>query len=78
MDIWTAMSYLAAVTNAQGWSPTLGQCAAAIPYRPPIQQAKIAATVDSLSGGRLMIGVGTGYNERELRRWAWTSTSGVT
>ncbi len=66
MDIWTAMSYVAAVTNIQGWAPTLGQCAAVIPYRPPVQQAKIAATVDSLSGGRLMIGAGTGVVENEF------------
>ncbi len=61
MDIWTAMTYVAAVTNAQGWKPTLGQCVCVIPYRPPIQQAKVAATIDSLSGGRLMIGAGSGY-----------------
>ena len=67
MDIWTAMSYVAAVTNIQGWSPTLTQGIVVIPYRPPIQQAKIAATVDSLSGGRLLMGVGSGYNENEFQ-----------
>lgn len=66
MDIWTAMAYVAAVTNVQGWHPTLGQCAVVIPYRPPVQQAKIAATVDSLSGGRLLIGAGTGVVESEF------------
>ena len=66
MDIWTAMSYVAAVTNMQGWAPTLGQCVCVIPYRPPIQQAKVAATVDSLSGGRLLIGAGTGYVANEF------------
>lgn len=65
MDIWTAMSYVAAVTNVQGWRPILSQSVCVIPYRPPIQQAKIAATVDSLSGGRLLIGAGSGYNENE-------------
>ena len=67
MDIWTAMSYVAAVTNIQGWLPTLSQNVVVIPYRPAIQQAKIAATVYSLSGGRLMIGAGSGYNENEFR-----------
>ena len=66
MDIWTAMSYAAAVTNIQGWSPILGQCVVVIPYRPPIQQAKIIATLDSLSKGRVMIGAGTGYNPEEF------------
>ncbi|MFN8556752.1 MAG: hypothetical protein U0531_05180 [Dehalococcoidia bacterium] len=40
------MSYVAAVTNMMDWAPTLGQCVCVIPYRPPIQQAKVAATVD--------------------------------
>ena len=66
MDMWTTMSYVAAVTNIQRWNPTLAQSVCVIPYRPPIQQAKIAATVDSLSGGRLQIGAGTGYNEQEF------------
>ena len=66
MDIWTAMSYVAAVTNIQGWKPILTQSVCVIPYRPAIQQAKVAATVDSLSGGRLMLGVGSGYNENEF------------
>ena len=67
MDIYTAMAYIAAITNAQGWKPILTQSVVDIPYRPAIQQAKIAATVDSLSGGRLMIGAGAGYVEEEFR-----------
>ena len=66
MDIWTAMSYVAAITNIQDWKPILTQAVCVIPYRPGIQQAKVAATVDSLSGGRLMLGVGSGYNENEF------------
>ena len=66
MDEWTAMSYVAAITNIQGWKPILTQQVCVIPYRPPIQQAKIAATVDSLSGGRLMVGAGSGYQEFEF------------
>lgn len=66
MDIWTAMSYVAAITNIQGWKPILTQSVCVIPYRPAVQQAKVAATVDSLSGGRLMLGVGSGYNENEF------------
>ncbi|MSQ22153.1 MAG: LLM class flavin-dependent oxidoreductase [Dehalococcoidia bacterium] len=67
MDIWTAMTYVAAVTNMQGWKPILTQSVCVIPYRPPIQQAKVAATLDSLSGGRLIVGAGSGYNELEFR-----------
>ena len=67
MDIWTAMSYIAAITNTQGWKPILTQSVVVIPYRPAVQQAKVAATVDSLSNGRLMIGAGAGYVEEEFR-----------
>ncbi len=66
MDEWTAMSYVAAVTNIQGWKPILTQQVCVIPYRPAIQQAKIAATVDSLSGGKLLVGAGSGYQEFEF------------
>ena len=67
MDQWTAMSYVAAVTNAQGWKPILTQGVWVVPYRPAIQAAKVIATVDSLSGGRVLIGAGSGYNENEFR-----------
>ena len=67
MDEWTAMAYVAAVTNAQGWRPILTQGVWVVPYRPAIQTAKVIATVDSLSGGRVLIGAGSGYNENEFR-----------
>ena len=66
MDEWTAMTYVAAVTDMQGWRPILTQAVCVIPYRPPVQQAKIAATLDSLSGGRLIVGAGSGYMETEF------------
>ena len=66
MEQYMAMCYVAAVTNAQGWKPILTQTINVIPYRPPVLQAKMAATLDSLSGGRLMIGAGSGYVEQEF------------
>jgi alkanesulfonate monooxygenase SsuD/methylene tetrahydromethanopterin reductase-like flavin-dependent oxidoreductase (luciferase family) len=60
------MSYVTAVTNVQGWSPILTNAVVVIPYRPAIQQGKVIATVDSLSGGRVMVGAGSGYNENEF------------
>jgi probable F420-dependent oxidoreductase len=37
-----------------------------IPYRPPVYTAKILATLDALSGGRLIVGAGTGWMAEEF------------
>ena len=66
MEQYMAMCYVAATTNAQGWKPLFTQTINVIPYRPPVLQAKMAATLDSLSGGRLLIGAGSGYVEQEF------------
>jgi probable F420-dependent oxidoreductase len=38
-----------------------------VPYRPPIQLAKLLATLDVVSGGRLTVGVGIGWLKGEFR-----------
>jgi probable F420-dependent oxidoreductase len=38
-----------------------------VPHRPPIQTAKTLATIDVLSAGRLVLGVGAGWMEEEFR-----------
>jgi alkanesulfonate monooxygenase SsuD/methylene tetrahydromethanopterin reductase-like flavin-dependent oxidoreductase (luciferase family) len=43
----------------------LGVFVAGITHRPPMVLAKAAATVDSLSGGRFIFGIGAAWNERE-------------
>lgn len=37
-----------------------------LPHRPPIQAAKLIATADTLTGGRITVGVGTGWMAEEL------------
>lgn len=43
----------------------LGTTILVIPYRPPVQTAKMLATIDYLSGGRLIVGTGPGHEPDE-------------
>lgn len=55
-DPFPYLGYLAAVTSRI----VLGTAAIALPLRHPLQVAKMAATVERLSGGRLVLGVASG------------------
>lgn len=45
----------------------LGTAVLIVPYRNPVVQAKELATLDVVSGGRLILGIGTGWMEEEFR-----------
>ena len=62
-DPIVGMTYLAAHTS----SIRLGLGILILPQRHPVQLAKELATLDILSGGRLIVGVGVGYLEAEYR-----------
>ena len=62
LDPVTALAFLAARTR----SVLLGTGIIVLPLRNPLILAKELATVDVLSGGRLVFGVGVGYVEREF------------
>ncbi len=57
------LAWLAART---GPGLTLGTSVLVIPYRDPVFLAKHLATIDVLSGGRLVVGVGIGWLEEEF------------
>ncbi len=61
-DPMTILSYVAAITKRV----RLGTSVLVLPYHNPIRLAKTAATLDVMSGGRLMLGVGVGVIEQEL------------
>jgi probable F420-dependent oxidoreductase len=63
LDPLATLAYLAAATSRIG----LGTCVLVLPYRPALPTAKWIATIQELSGGRLLFGVGAGWMEPEFR-----------
>jgi probable F420-dependent oxidoreductase len=63
LDPFVALGHAAAVTTRLRLLTYL----AVVPYRNPFLLAKAAATVDMLSNGRFVLGVGTGYLKGEFR-----------
>ncbi|MEA2221432.1 MAG: hypothetical protein QOJ35_4058 [Solirubrobacteraceae bacterium] len=67
LESHTTLGYLAGVTR----SIRLGTLVTGIAYRNIAHLAKIVATLDVLSGGRALCGIGTGWFEREHRLYGW-------
>jgi alkanesulfonate monooxygenase SsuD/methylene tetrahydromethanopterin reductase-like flavin-dependent oxidoreductase (luciferase family) len=66
-EAWTALAALAAATQRV----ELGPLVASTSFHAPAMLAKQAATVDAISGGRLIVGLGAGWNEREYRAFGF-------
>ncbi|APE38646.1 LLM class F420-dependent oxidoreductase [Nocardia mangyaensis] len=66
-EAWTLMSAFAATTSRV----RLGQMCTAMSYRNPAYLAKVAATVDLISGGRVEMGIGGGWYEHEWRAYGY-------
>jgi alkanesulfonate monooxygenase SsuD/methylene tetrahydromethanopterin reductase-like flavin-dependent oxidoreductase (luciferase family) len=62
-EAWTQLAAIAATTRRV----EIGPLVAALPFHQPAILAKMVATVDEVSGGRLVVGVGAGWNEVEFR-----------
>ena len=62
LDPLATLAFLAAATERIG----LGTGVLVLPYRPPLATAKWVATIQELSGGRLRLGVGSGWMEAEF------------
>jgi F420-dependent oxidoreductase-like protein len=64
---WTLMAALAAATRRI----RIGNLVTGVTYRPPQLLAMEAVTIDHVSNGRLEIGIGAAWNEREHRSFGW-------
>jgi F420-dependent oxidoreductase-like protein len=66
-EAWTLMAALGAATSRV----RLGQMCTCMGYRNPAYLAKVAATVDVISGGRTEMGIGAGWYEHEWRAYGY-------
>jgi F420-dependent oxidoreductase-like protein len=67
LDAWATLAGLAALTTRI----RLGTMVSPATFRHPSELAKVVATVDHISGGRVELGLGAGWNEREHRAYGF-------
>lgn len=61
LELWPSLTYAAASTEKIEFGPLVTP----VTFRHPAVTARMAAAVDDLSGGRLVLGIGAGWQERE-------------
>jgi alkanesulfonate monooxygenase SsuD/methylene tetrahydromethanopterin reductase-like flavin-dependent oxidoreductase (luciferase family) len=66
-EVWTSLSAIAASTT----TIRLGPLVASTSFHAPAMLAKMATTVDAVSGGRLILGLGAGWNRREYEAYGF-------
>ena len=67
LECFTVLAGLASITQRL----RLGQLVAAVPYRNPALLTKMATTLDHISHGRSILGLGAGWNRREYAAYGW-------
>ena len=66
-EAWSVLAALAGITERVD----LGPLVASVSFHNPAILAKKAATIDEISGGRLILGLGAGWNEPEYRAFGF-------
>jgi F420-dependent oxidoreductase-like protein len=67
LELWVSLTWLAGHTERIEFGPLVSP----VSFRHPTMTARMAAAVDDLSGGRLTLGLGAGWQEREHRNYGW-------
>lgn len=65
LELWTSLTWLADHTERIDFGPLVSP----VSFRHPTMTARMAAAVDDLSGGRLILGIGAGWQEREHHKF---------
>jgi len=67
LELWISLTWLASHTQRIRFGPLVSP----VSFRHPTHTARMAAAVDDLSGGRLSLGLGAGWQEREHKHYGW-------
>jgi len=65
LETWVSLTYAASHTKRIEF----GTCVSPVTFRNPALLTRMAASVDDLSGGRCVLGIGAGWHEREHRQF---------
>lgn len=67
LELWVSLTWLASHTKRIEFGPLVSP----VSFRHPTMTARMAAAVDDLSGGRLILGLGAGWQVREHTNYGW-------
>ncbi len=67
LELWVSLTWLASHTKRIEFGPLVSP----VSFRQPTMTARIAGAIDDLSGGRLTLGLGAGWQEREHTNYGW-------
>jgi len=67
LELWVSLTWLASHTRRIEFGPLV----APFSFREPTMLARMASAIDDLSGGRLILGLGAGWQKREHASYGW-------